>query len=257
MLIFAKTNNATPVLNTPHFRRIFSTPLPLCDQGLLRAIELVALPNTPLTITEWLGDHICRVLVPGYPGDALFVDRRFLTLSKKPFHTQKPPLPSKDELINRMHRRVGAPYIWGGNWGEGVPELLTLYPPQTTLDPKTQTQYCLKGVDCTGLLYEAANGQIPRNTSDLYTFGTALPIAKLSPKEIASFLAPLDFLVWKNHFIIVIEGGQSIESHKDHGVFIANLEERLSELMQTLTPTNDTLYTKQHLSARRWHPYTN
>lgn len=238
-MIFAKALRPTPLLNTPHFSTVFSHPLPLCDQGLLRPIECIALPGTPFHIIGQESACVYRVATPSYPADTLFVDGRFLTFSKHPFPNPTPSLPPPHVLLETLYSRVGLPYIWGGNWSRGIPELLNFYPPARPLSPKEHIIHTLQGVDCSGLLYEATSGFTPRNTSELLFYGTGLSIAGKSYREIAQVLHPLDLIVWKGHVIIAGKSGEVIESHRLYGTVVTNAEKRLSEIMETKQPVDE------------------
>ena len=119
-MLFAKAKRPTPVLNTPDFSAVFTYPLPLCEQGLLRPVEPIALPNTPFQIIKQISTQIYQVTTSVYPSDSLFVDGRFLTFSKESSPEPKRHLPSTKTLLNILYSRVGLPYIWGGGTGAMV-----------------------------------------------------------------------------------------------------------------------------------------
>src|SRR5690606_36153514 len=91
------------------------------------------------------------------------------------------------------------------------------------------TLWTLKGVDCSGLLYEASQGASPRNTQDLIHFGNALLIERKTPVEIASLLLPMDMVVWPGHVWFVLDKDHSIESKSPFGVIQRPLQKRLEE----------------------------
>ena len=70
-----------------------------------------------------------------------------------------------------MEALTGTPYVWGGNWSSGIPEMVHFYPPKSPLDEKTERYWNLKGIDCSGLLYQTSGGATPRNTSQLIYYG--------------------------------------------------------------------------------------
>lgn len=248
----------TPILNTADFSAIFgakSADLPLDSQGLLRAIEAVALPGTLFEILEEHDKNIVRIHTFDYPGDNLFVDRRFL--DKWDFRSVNRPrqLPSKDHIIRSLLRMEGSTYIWGGNWSQGIPEMLLYYPPKSPLDDLRKKIWCLKGVDCSGFLYEATHGMTPRNTSELLFFGNPLSIEKKDPKQIAESLQPLDILVWKGHVVIVLNKDTAIESRAPFGVIKTPLVARLEEIQKDRDPMDSwdfNLAAEKQFVARRW-----
>ncbi|MBS0620323.1 MAG: peptidoglycan endopeptidase [Verrucomicrobia bacterium] len=221
---FALTTQPTPVLSTPDFHICFGgedgDSLPLDEKNLLRPVETVLLPKTRIELLEQVGTSpIWRIRTDAYPYPSpLFVDIRFLKLStEEPPHR---PLPSKQQILQTLEELVGCRYIWGGNWPQGINHLTRLYPPKGDLDPLHEDSWKLKGVDCSGMLYFATNGNTPRNTSSLMTFG--------KPAEGA--LQPLDLIVWPGHVLCVLDENRVIESRHPDGVVITPLKERLRQV---------------------------
>ncbi|HSX03215.1 MAG TPA: hypothetical protein VLG76_00625 [Rhabdochlamydiaceae bacterium] len=255
MSSFAFAKTFSPILNTPKFSEIFGgkdgCSLSLDEQGLMRAIETVAFPNTKFKIIQESDTHVLQVETEDYPCTPLFVDKRFLT--EKGLERKK-EVPSVFKIINSLQNQIGATYIWGGNTTQGIPELLQLYPPKVPLDEKMRALWTLKGVDCSGLLYEATDGTVPRNTSWLIKFGRPLLIENLSYEKIASLIKPLDLILWPGHVIIALDSKTCIESRPQTGVVIQNLTERLYELnRKPLLQWDSSLPTKDHFIIRRWH----
>ncbi len=216
-----------PVLNTPDFLFAFGgktgTEIPLNERGLPFCFEFVALPGTLFQVLKYIDPHIAEVLCPSYSSKPLYVDTRFT----KPGTTALiPQMPSHELILHRMELRMGAPYVWGGNWGSGIPELMNYYPPKGNLDLKTQQLWTLQGVDCSGLLYEASRGTTPRNTSQLIYFGKPL---------INNDLCPLDMIVYPGHVLFVLDSDTVIESRYPRGVICSDLKTRMEELLQTRT----------------------
>jgi hypothetical protein len=240
---FAIAKMPTPLLNSSDFQTIFGghdgASLSLDDQGLIRAVEAIALKGTKMTILDRLGSFIFRVKTADYPGQDLYVDLRFLEISDESVPEREKVLPHPDKILTHMHSLLGSTYIWGGNWSRGIPQLLAFYPPCREIDHEMQTLWSLKGVDCSGLLYESTNGFTPRNTSELISYGKPLPIEGKSAKEIAALLQPLDLIVWKGHVFIAFDRHHVIESRKGKGVVITRAEERLEELMHDRKPINN------------------
>lgn len=232
---YAVAQTFTPILNTPKFRQVFGkgdgSGLPLDDQGLLRPVEVVAFPQTRFEVVEEKNDGILRIKTNEYQGDELYIDKRFVQ-----FENRDPPerirkMPNPDQLLERLKALVGTPYIWGGNCHRGIPQLLDYYPSTQPLTPELEAKWTLSGVDCSGLLYQVAEGCTPRNTSELVNYGHPLLIEGKSAKEIAALLKPLDLIVWRGHVVIVFDEKRSIESRAGQGVVFRHLIERLEEII--------------------------
>ena len=205
-----------PLLNVPDFNEIFGAKeLALDPQGLLRAIEMVALAGTKFEVKRAIDPYILEVETRDYPHGCAFIDVRFTRDVGANAPDRRKNIPPKDVILERLYNSVGLPYIWGGNWGKGIPEIPHLYGG----DPSPIR--LLQGVDCSGLLYEATDGATPRNTSKLMHFG----------ERVDSLLdvKPLDIIVWPGHMIIALDETTSIESALGRGVFIAPLKSRLPE----------------------------
>lgn len=250
-VLYARAEIPTPVLNTADFRSVFGGKdghtLNRDVSGLVRAVEFIALPGTVFKIEESYRIYdalIYRVRTSEYPRQpsGLYIDSRFVSVSQDPLESRVERLPPKKQIIERMLSNQGARYVWGGNVAQGVPELLQFYPPSSGITAETQDMWSLKGLDCSGLLYEAANGATPRNTSDLINYGKPVAIAGLTAKKIAAKLLPLDLITWKGHVIIVLDQTHTIEScmgcSKNGGVTVRNLLAVLKEVMQTRKPAN-------------------
>lgn len=246
--IFVK--EPTPLLNTPHFSQVFGgndgSHLPLDDQGMLRPVELVALPGTELALHQ--KGKIATVQLCNYPIFPLYVDSRALSSEKLPAFTTST---KRKDLIQELLKREGAAYIWGGNWSPGIPSLLKWYPPKATLSEELKKKWSLQGVDCSGLLYEVTGGKTPRNSGELLFFGTGLPCEKKKPLELSALMQPLDLIATQGHVIIALGDGRCIESIHPHGVIISNMRERFEMLCNEKTPSNNGLSPNSFV-IRRW-----
>lgn len=257
-LRYAVAVAATPVLNTPDFAKTFSGKVKLDPCKGVRPVEFVAFPGTLFRIEgeqEREGVKVYRVTSNDYPyptKTGLFVDARFVeTVEGTPRERQR-TLPETAEIRKRLLSAVGRPYVWGGNFKEGVPLLRRLYPQG---DP-------LYGVDCTGLLYEATDGYTPRNSSYLTRYGKGVKVAGLSAGEIAKKLEPLDLVAYKGHVMMVLDEDSIIQSVMGcgggkKGVVLSSREETLKKLMRTREPADR--YPKgaageKSFVVRRWLP---
>lgn len=231
MSTFLRAIKPTPLLNTPDFEKVFgSDTLPLDAQGLLRSVEMIALPQTKFQKVRSVTPSILEVKTHDYPLTPLYLDTRFVEDVEASFPERVKILPPKELILSRLQRAIGLPYIWGGNWSSGIPEILSYYHPKQ-VPPELQATWTLKGVDCSGLLYEATEGFTPRNTSELLVFGENIPFESFSLPEILAKVKPLDILVWKGHVIILLNETTSIESLGGKGVITQNLAHRLSTLI--------------------------
>jgi len=267
--LYARAEIPTPVLSTADFRSVFGgltgQTLNRDASSLVRAVEFIALPGTVFKIENTYsvnGTQIYRVQTSDYPPQksGLYIDSRFVSVSQDPLAPRKKTLPPKKKIIERMLSNQGSRYVWGGNVAQGAPELLQFYPPSAGISAETQSMWSLRGLDCSGLLYEAANGATPRNTSDLIHYGKPVAIAGLTAKKIASKLRPLDLIAWKGHVIIVLDQTRTIEScmgcSPQGGVTIRNLYAVLQEVMRARTPVNSypqkTSAAEKPFVIRRW-----
>jgi len=258
---FAVSINYTPVLNTPDYETIFGGKLgnrvKLDKEGLIREMEYIALPNTVFEVMEILqkGDYdMYRVISQDYPyrGD-YYIDSRFVRLVDTEPETRKKILPSKEEIIKNMNALEGYQYMWGGNAGDGVSEMLNYYQPKSEITEDVKNNWMMKGVDCSGLIYQATNGATPRNTSTLCTYGSGIEIENLSAEEISKKLQPLDIIVWSGHVIIVLDEKTVIESTPAEGVHKSDLVSRINSVMKERTAVNDWASTTgKRFVIRRW-----
>lgn len=248
---YAVATGAVPVLNTPEFSRVFGgadgRSLKVDRCGQVRELEYVALPGTVFKIlgVESHGNlEILRVETDEYEpsaGGKLYVDKRFMTLREDRLPQRYRVLPSAGEITARLRSAVGTPYVWGGNVQEGIPELTERYFAGVSEQSGVLT---LAGLDCSGLLYQATDGWTPRNTSQLVSYGAAVPIAGKKADEIAALLHSLDLIVWNGHVLIVLDADTVIESRLEcgypgnGGVMVWPLRERLREIMRVRRPAD-------------------
>ncbi len=199
---------ATPLLNTPHFSKVYSSPFPFDKERLIRAVEMVALPGMSFKIIGKHPDHILEVATEEYPSSySLYIDERFGEFRSSGLRVDK-VLPELEEVLRRMRAMVGLPYVWGGNYGAGIADWERYYPPERLLTPFEEAHWTLRGVDCSGLLYEATGGYTPRNTKELASFGREVALETIQP---------LDLILYPGHVMIALNDREVIESRLEFG----------------------------------------
>ena len=218
--------------------------------GHLRELEFIALPSTKFELmkTEQVkGRVIYQVKTGEYPAaDSLYVDARFVRVVVDDYPQRRQKMPVKSEIIKSMLGMVGQPYRWGGNFYQGIKQMEIFYPfVKGKLADSDQKAWCLEGVDCSGLLYQATGGAIPRNTAQLVGFGKAVKISGCSVREIISRVKPLDMIVWNGHVIYVLDSENVIESRPRYddgavgGVRVHSLRTVLEGIMESRVPVDD------------------
>lgn len=267
---YAVARTAVPVLNVPAMTAVFGgrdgKSLKTDRCGQVRELEFIALPGT---VFKLLGEvrsgaaHVYRVETDEYPtpeNGALYLDSRLVETSDSQPEARSRDLPERDEIIASLRESIGAPYVWGGNLRQGVPELEQLYY-RGKPAPQERRRLTLAGVDCSGLLYEATGGWTPRNSSGLLYWGKGVSIAGKKASELAGMLEPLDLIVWNGHVIIVLDRQTVIESRLEcgkpghGGVKITPLGQRLAEIMKTRRPLDAWPFgikQKDAFVVRRW-----
>lgn len=274
--VYAVAEFPTPMLNTSDFHFVFGgldgNTLHFDKTGLIREIEIIALPQTVFKIEDTIkknGTIIYKVTTEDYPypnPKGYFIDSRFVrTTNSKPADRKK-VLPAKNHILEKLLSAEGSIYVWGGNIKDGIPEMLSFYPPASSISDDLKSYWILKGVDCSGLLYQATDGYTPRNASSLVSFGQPVKIAGLNARQIIQKVEPLDIIVWKQHVAIIMDKQRLIESRHHYednwngnmgGVRIQNLEKVLSNLLQQRVPVDnyeDKIEAdKRKFVVRRWY----
>lgn len=238
--MFAKTLFPTPILNTKKFSQVFGgypQQIFLDELGLLRPLEMIALENEVFIIVNEHMDNdekIFEIKLSSYVSSKpLYIDSRFVSTSKDPFVKRTSTTPPAEQMLEEMEKMIGIDYVWGGNFSRGIEIMKKFYPPKRTLTHLEDINWRMKGVDCSGLLYEASNGTLPRNTADLLNIGAPIDINNKSIREIAKLLKPLDLILWRGHVVIVFNENLTIESRAHRGgVFFTNLDQRLDQIVR-------------------------
>jgi hypothetical protein len=224
---------------------IYNTPYPLFEKdrnGLVKSIEAIAFPDTKFKLHNTHSSGVHEVITADYPSKTpLYVDNRFLISADEQTPEREKKLPPIADILQFMQSIVGVRYFWGGNWAEGIAEMSDLYPHLEI----TEDLLC-KGVDCSGLLYQATNGFTPRNTLQLCTYGEELEVDKDTPLNILKVVKPLDMMVWRGHVLFVLDETHCIESVFGQGVIISDFIERYTYFRDRLKQEN------KPFSIRRW-----
>ncbi len=263
--LYAVSVYDTPVLSTPDFDRIYGgkdgSTLAFNKSGLVKELEYVAFPGSVFKIIDEIknGDHsVYKVTSDEYDivlnGTDLFIDSRFVELKDTKPERKSIPKPSIDQIYNFFDQCQNADYVWGANNINGVAKMLEFYKPEGKLNQKVFNQWCMKGLDCSGLIYEATNGYTPRNTHQMVTYGKGIIIEGKSVSEIAELLEPLDMIVWKGHVIYVYDKNTTIQSAQSEGGVVKKvLISTLNKIMQTRRPANEWSDDKGKVFVvRRW-----
>jgi hypothetical protein len=260
---YALSKGYTPVLNSPEFSSVFGgktgTDVKLDKEGLIAEMEFIAFPNTVFDIngTEVRNEILYYEVTTNdyqYNSAKLYIDSRFVkTYSKRP-EERKKILPEKDEIVINLKSFLGYPYMWGGNYADGISKMLEYYPPKANVSENIKDLWILKGLDCSGLLYQATDGYTIRNTSSLTSIGSAVEIKDKSATEISELVIPLDLIVWNGHVVIVLDKETVIESTPAYGVHTTNLIVRLNKIMNERKPENDwNSSSGKRFVIRRWY----
>ncbi|MBI5274531.1 MAG: hypothetical protein HY860_05710 [Chlamydiales bacterium] len=230
---------ATPILNTPDFSFVYGAvdgSLLLDQKGFFRPLEMIVFPNTVFTVVKQHGQYILEVTTKEYLSQKkLFIDKRFVSIT-----TDKPPertisLPAFEEIKNKLLVHVGRPYVWGGNMLEALDKINEYYPTKQ-LSPYENIIKVCDGIDCSGLLYYATNGFVPRNTKEMCFFGRSIPIENKQIEDMS--LKPLDMILDKGHVVFVLDERYCIQSKEKFGVYIAPTRNILSSLFRRKKPRN-------------------
>jgi len=254
-----------PVLNTYKFKEVYGgksgSSLQKSSSGLVKPLEFVAYAGTVFEIIDSVkneGTLIYKVKTDEYPiileGNNLYIDSRFVKLSNEKTESLKKECPSKDYIYNYFDKAENSFYVWGANNVKGIEKMLVYYPPSGKLNSEDELTWEMKGLDCSGLIYEATNAYSPRNTHQLVNFGNPVEIKGLSASHIKSKLKPLDIIVWKGHVIVVYDENTTIESsHSANGVVKKDLLSALNKIMQKRSPENKwNDSNKNSFVIRRW-----
>jgi len=262
---YALANDYTPVLNTYDFFLVFGgndgASVKLDNRGLIGEMEFIAFPGTMFKILEVvvfddrnLKYYKVKTDDYQYKGN-FYIDSRFVNTCDEMPNGRIVEKPNQTDVVKFIKSLIGYPYMWGGNYADGIYTMLDMYKPKSEIDTRTKNLWILKGVDCSGLLYQSTAGYTPRNTSSLLNYGEAVNIEDKTLEEILPLLKPLDLIVIKGHVVIVLDDNTAIESSPDTGVHTSQLKSRLSRIMEGHKPVNEfgkRMWKNKEFVVRRW-----
>ncbi len=196
----------TPLFNTPNFL-VLLEDTPVDETFHMRILETIIYPKREMIVySECKG--ISEVYCSDYPHPLpLYTLTSFLENGSA---EEKDPLPSINDIVQKLVNFPKMPYLLGGNITEKINLGLKLGP-----IPFYMRNTNLYGIDCSGLLYFVTGGHTPRNTKELMEFG-----------HIVEDLRSLDLIVFKGHVLIYLGNGLVIESREIDGVIISRWDMR-------------------------------
>ena len=272
---YAVAKKAVPVFNTPDFISLYKIDDKRREQLKdncyhMKELEFIALPKTSFEVIDKFinnGVTVLRVETKDYPypsSDGYYIDGRYVKETNEKPDGKKHKVLSKKKIIKRMKDMVGYRYTWGGNYHNGLQKVPSDYISNEDTD-MIKERLLFKGVDCSGLLYEATGAYTPRNTSGLVKFGEPVEIAGKSVDKIIEQIEPLDIIVWRGHTMIILDNENLIESREDYekdiegcqgGVRIRPLKVVLNEVLTDRVAVNDyddeAPVKKKKFVIRRW-----
>ena len=266
-----------PILNTPDYNNVFGGRnrhrLKRDKVQLIREVELVALKDTVFKISgvceDFNNQKMYKVSTDSYPYNSskgYFIDSRFVKIVDQKPSPRISKVPSKTMLRYKLLSMVNSTYLWGGNWHEGISAMKDYYPPSKPIYGDIRKGWMFRGVDCSGLIFEASDGYTPRNASSLVKFGEPVHIEGLTPEEIAANTRPFDLLGWRTHVMMILDDKNIIQSRVDYdydtpgnqsGVRVMPMIPLLKKLMEDYVPVDsyDTKVAedKKKFVIRRWY----
>jgi hypothetical protein len=250
---YVSTNTYSPVFNIPHIYKFLSEldgEVKSDKKGLVAEISFVAPPGKEFEIIEEIeqsGYTILKVK-PVDSEKIYYLDSRFIEQSSGEY-IQKGKL-SGEEIIRNLKAMEGYPYEYGGSIANGVYKFEQMY------DIKgLKEKWKPKGLDCSGLIYQATNGLTPRTSNALTEFGEGLDIEDKELDEIIGMIEPLDIIGYPGHVLIAVDKNSIMESSPKKGVRILQIETRLKQLMKDREPVNDVSGKNKNkiFVIRRWY----
>lgn len=220
LLTISKRN--TPIFNKSIFNSFDKKGhylLKFDERFLIRSLETIVYPNTPLNVIDTLDfKHMkfCKITCKDYPSKKeLFVNAENIAIGKE----CKRKCPSLSQIQKKLRSLKSIPYFWGGTLPYSLEKADELFKNIKPLTPFEKKCISFEGLDCSGLLYHVTNGYTPRNTSHLMNFGKP-----------CKDLKPLDLILWPGHVVLVLDDKKTIESREFDGLVTEPIEKRLHEI---------------------------
>ncbi len=242
----------SPVFNTPEIIKLLEElpeEVKTDKKGLIPEIEFIAAPGMEFEILgkhEEKGYKILKVK-PAGSDETYYIDSRFLEPLKSKSGEEKL---SREEIIRNLKSLTGTPYEYGGSIANGIWKLEAMYEIKGLSD-----KWKPKGLDCSGMIFQAANAMTPRTSTEMTEFGEGLEIEGKELSEILEMIEPLDIIGYPGHVFIAIDKESVIESSPKKGVRILNSESRIKSLMKERNPVNAITPENKSKSfvIRRWY----
>ncbi|MBN1633509.1 MAG: hypothetical protein JW917_05015 [Ignavibacteria bacterium] len=250
---YVSARTYTPVFNIPDIYKFLSEieeEIKTDKKGLIPEISYIAPPGEEFEIIGITkqNDHTIFKIKPANSEKTYYIDSRFTERSdgKK---NQGEKL-SKEEIIRNLKAMEGYPYEYGGATANGVYKFESMYEIKGLRE-----KWKPKGLDCSGLIYQATNGAIPRSSSEIVKYGEGLDIEGKKLDDIIDMLEPLDIIGYPGHVLIVIDKNSVMESSPKKGVRILQTETRIKQLMKDRKPVNDAEGKDKNkiFVVRRWY----
>ncbi len=247
------TNTYSPVFNKEDIYKILSElpeEIQTDKKGLIPEIEYIAPPGTEFEISGKIPQKDFTILKvrPVGKDEIYYIDSRFLEPGRKKYSGEKL---TEEEIIRNLKSMEGYPYEYGGSVANGVWKLQSMY----EIDGLKE-KWKPKGLDCSGLIFQATDGMTPRTSTEMVTeFGEGLEIEGKDSEEILEMIKPLDIIGYPGHVFIALDKESVIESSPKKGVRILNTESRLKSLMKERKPVNAITSENKSKSfvIRRWY----
>lgn len=250
---YVTTKTYSPIFNIPDIYKFLSEidgELKTDKKGLVPEISFIASPGKEFEILEEIEQSSYTILKvkPVDSEKIYYIDSRFIEQSNGE-NNQRGKL-TKEEIIRNLKAMEGYPYEYGGAIANEVYKFESMYE-INGLNKKWKP----KGLDCSGLIYQATNGLIPRSSNEIVEFGKGLDIEDRELDEIVEMIEPLDIIGYPGHVLIVIDKNSVMESSPKKGVRILQIESRMKALMKDRKPVNDAEGKNKNkiFVIRRWY----
>jgi cell wall-associated NlpC family hydrolase len=237
---FYAVNQTTIGLNSPDFYDLFGKKEFLSSKGHPLAYEMVLFEGMVGKLLEKLDEKkTVKLLFPFYPKPLYVFSKHVQQVNHSTQNFSKKL--NSDQMIIRLLKCLGKPYLWGGNLDSCLVQPLVENAKEFCVRKKRAI--LLDGIDCSGLLFFASGFITPRNTAELQSFGK--PVRK------DDLLKPLDLILTLGHVAIVINSHQVIQSRQNRGVYLSRLDVELKMLNRKKIRVQEVKY-QEEFSIRRF-----